>query len=135
MERAAAELRRLCREEGYRCRELAVTARTMETYGPLIEEIFPRYGLPVFLSQMDDVLQKPILTLVTGALDTVAGGYRSEDVFRYLKTGLTDLTLDEVDRLENYVLKWELRGSAWTQKKSVGQAPGGLCDTVERGTA
>ncbi len=125
VERAAAELRRLCREEGYRCRELAVTARTMETYGPLIEEIFPRYGLPVFLSQMDDVLQKPILTLVTGALDTVAGGYRSEDVFRYLKTGLTDLTLDEVDRLENYVLKWELRGSAWTQKKAWDKHPEG----------
>ncbi|MDE6107772.1 MAG: ATP-dependent nuclease subunit B, partial [Oscillospiraceae bacterium] len=69
VERAAAELRRLCREEGYRCRDLAVTARSMETYGPLIELIFPRYGLPVFLSRMDDVLQKPILALVTGALE------------------------------------------------------------------
>lgn len=115
VERAAAELARLVREEGYRYRDLAVTARSMEVYGSLITLIFPRYGLPVFLGGMDDVLQKPILTLVTGALDAVAGEYRYEDVFRYLKTGLTDLSRDEVDRLENYVLKWDIKGSRWTQ--------------------
>ncbi len=115
VERAAAELARLVREEGYRYRDLAVTARSMEVYGPLITLIFPRYGLPVFLGGMDDVLQKPILTLVTGALDAVAGEYRYEDVFRYLKTGLTDLSRDEVDRLENYVLKWDIKGSRWIQ--------------------
>ncbi|MBP3520208.1 MAG: ATP-dependent nuclease subunit B, partial [Oscillospiraceae bacterium] len=133
VERAAAELRRLCMEEGYRCRDLAVTARTMEVYGPLIERIFPRYGLPVFLARMDDVLQKPILALVTSALEAVAGGYRSEDMFRYLKTGLTDLTLDEVDRLENYVLKWELRGSAWTQKKPWDKHPDGYISEWRKG--
>ena len=125
VERAAAELSRLVREEGYRYRELAVTARSMETYGPLIELIFPRYGLHVFLARMDDVLQKPILALVTGALDTAAGEYRYEDVFRYLKTGLAGLTPDQVDRLENYVLKWDLRGSAWTQKKDWDKHPDG----------
>ena len=61
------------------------------------------------------MLQEPSRTLVTGALDAVAGEYRYEDVFRYLKTGLTDLSRDEVDRLENYVLKWDIKGSRWTQ--------------------
>ena len=125
VERAAAELGRLCREEGYRWRELAVTARSMETYGPLISLIFPRYGVPVFLAKMDDVLQKPILSLVTAALDSAAGDYRYEDMFRYLKTGLTGLAPEDVDRLENYVLKWEFRGSAWTQKKPWSKHPGG----------
>lgn len=124
VERCAALFCRLLRE-GYRCRDLAVTARSMETYGPLIELIFPRYGLPVFLARMDDVLQKPILALVTGALDAVAGEYRYEDMFRYLKTGLGGLTPDETDRLENYVLTWDLRGSAWTQKKPWDKHPEG----------
>lgn len=125
VERAAGTLSRLVREGGYRYRDLAVTARSMETYGPLIDLIFPRYGLPVFLTRMNDVLQKPILTLVTAALDTVAGDYRYEDVFRYLKTGLAGLSLDEVDELENYVLKWDLRGSAWTRKKDWAKHPDG----------
>ena len=126
VERAAAELLRLVREEGYRYRDLVVSARSMETYGPLISLIFPRYGLPIFLSQMDDVLQKPVLTLVTGALDTVAGDYRYEDVFRYLKTGLTGLSLDEVDELENYVFQWNLRGSAWRQAGAWDKHPEGF---------
>lgn len=125
VERCAAELRRLIREEGYRCREVAVTARSMEVYGPLIDLIFPRYGLPVFLARMDDVLQKPILTLVTAALDAVAEDYAYEDIFRYLKTALAGLTPDETDRLENYVLKWDIRGSRWTQKADWAMHPQG----------
>ncbi|NCE64016.1 ATP-dependent nuclease subunit B [Pseudoflavonifractor sp. 524-17] len=115
VEYAAAEILRLVREEGLRFRDIAVTARSMETYGPLIETVFSRYGVPVFLGQMSDILQKPVLALITAALDTVAGGYRYEDLFRCLKTGLTSLTDEERDLLENYVLKWDIRGSKWTQ--------------------
>ena len=60
---------------------------------------------------MSEILDKPILALVTGALDTVAGGYVYDDVFRYLKTGLTDLGEEDRDLLENYVLKWDIRGA------------------------
>ena len=116
VEWAAAGILRLVREEGYRFRDIAVTARSMELYGPLIETVFRRYGVPVFLGEMSDILQKPVISLITAALDTVAGEYRYEDLFRYLKTGLTDLTDDERDRLENYALKWNLRGSQWKQK-------------------
>ena len=126
VERAAARVLRLVREEGCRWRDIAVTARSMDRYGALIDLIFPRYGIPIFLARMDDVLQKPVLALVTAALDTVAGEYRYEDMFRYLKTGLTGLTMDEVDRLENYVLKWELRGSRWTQQAAWAFHPEGF---------
>lgn len=125
VERCAAALRQLIREGGIRCRELAVTARSMETYGPLIDLIFPRYGLSVFLARMDDVLQKPILTLVTAALDAVAEDYAYEDMFRYLKTALAGLTPDETDRLENYALKWDIRGQRWAQKADWAMHPQG----------
>ena len=117
VEWTASEILRLVREECFRFRDIAVCARSMEGYGPLIETIFARYGIPVFLSRMTDILQKPILALITSALEAASGGYRYEDVFRYLKTGLTDLSQEDVDLLENYVLKWDLEGSAWTAKR------------------
>ena len=117
VEWAASRIRALVREEGLRYRDIEVTARDFGTYQPLIESVFPRYQVPVFASAMTDILEKPILTLVTAALGTVAGGYRYDDVFRYLKTGLTDLPEEDRDLLENYVLKWNLRGSRWTQTK------------------
>lgn len=125
VEWAASRIRTLVREEGLRYRDIEVTARDFGTYQPLIESVFPRYQVPVFASAMTDILEKPILTLVTAALETVAGGYRYDDVFRYLKTGLTDLPEEDRDLLENYVLKWNLRGSRWTQMKPWNMHPRG----------
>ena len=125
LEWTAAEILRLVREEGLRFREIAVTARGFERYSALADEVFGRYGIPVFLDNMTDILQKPVFAVVTGALDVVAGEYRYEDVFRYLKTGLAGLDLSECDLLENYVLKWDLKGSRWTAKKDWTMHPRG----------
>lgn len=113
----AARILELVRREGLRFRDIGVVARSYRTYQDLVESVFARYGVPVFSSSMSEILDKPILALVTGALDTVAGGYVYDDVFRYLKTGLTDLGEEDRDLLENYVLKWDVRGSRWTQEK------------------
>ncbi len=125
VEWAAAQMLTLAREKGLRWRDMALSARSWERYEGLVETVFDRYGIPVFRSAMSDILQKPVLTLVTAALDTVSGGYNYDDVFRYLKTDLTDLDREERDLLENYVLKWELRGSRWTQEEGWTLHPGG----------
>ncbi len=125
VEWTAARILRLVREEGYRFRDIGVVARNYGTYRDLVESVFARYGVPVFSSAMTDILEKPVLALVTAALETTAGGYRYDDVFRYLKTGLTDLSQEDVDLLENYVLKWDIKGSRWTQAKDWSWHPKG----------
>ena len=116
VEWAAAEMLRLCREEGWRLRDMALTARSFEGYEELAHSVFARFGIPLFLARTQDILEKPVLALITGALETVQGGYRYEDMFRYLKTGLANLTDDERDRLENYALTWDIKGGKWTAK-------------------
>ncbi len=125
VEWTAAQILRLCREEGYRFRDVAVTARSFEVYAGLVDSIFPRFGIPVFLSRTQDILEKPVLALITGALDAIAGGYRYGDMFRYLKTGLTGIDDDQRDRLENYVLTWDIKGGRWTTPKPWHMHPGG----------
>ncbi len=125
VEWAAAELRRLARQEGIRFREMAVAARDFEPYRPLVETIFPQYGLSVFTSAMTDVLEKPVLGVVSAALDVLEGGWAAEDVMRYLKTGLAGLSPDEADRLENYAEVWDIRGAKWTGEKPWAWRPDG----------
>ena len=132
VEWCAGELVRLAREEGLHWRDMAVAVRTLEDYGGLIESVFPRYGIRVFMSQRTDILQKPILTLLTAALDTVQGNYEYEDVFRYLKTGLAGVRLEDVDRLENYVLRWKIRGRRWTQEEPWSAHPEGYAQKWTR---
>ncbi|MGI5962641.1 MAG: PD-(D/E)XK nuclease family protein [Lawsonibacter sp.] len=125
VEWAAAQILKLVRDEKVRFREIGVVARNYTAYRDLVESVFPRYGVPVFSSVMSDILEKPVLALVTGALEAAAGGYEYEDMFRYLKTGLTDLPEEERDLLENYVLKWDIKGSRWTQEKDWNWHPRG----------
>lgn len=116
VEQVAREICRLVQEEPLRYRDIVVAARTMETYGEILEPVFGRYGIPLFYGRRENILDKPIMTLLTAALDTVGDGYEYDSLFRYLKTGLTGVGLADVDRLENYVLRWELRGSQWSRQ-------------------
>lgn len=110
---AAAFIRRTVRETGARWRDFAVTMRTGEDYAAALEMAMAHYDVPIYLSAKSDLLQKPPLALVTGALNAVTGGLRAEDVLGCLKTGLCALAPDEIDRLENYAYTWGARGAAW----------------------
>ena len=112
-ERAAAEILRLAREEGFRWREIAVTARSLHRYENVIETVFARYGIPLYSARRSDILQQPLTALLLGALDAVTGGFEYEDMFRCLKTGLAGLTAEECDILENYAVTWDVRGTMW----------------------
>ena len=52
------------------------------------------------------------MTLVLSALECVQSGYRSDELFRLLKTGLTELQTEEIAALENYALLWNLKRQA-----------------------
>lgn len=133
VEWVCAEILKLVRLEGWRYREIAVTARSLEGYEALIDDTFPRFGIPVFLARTQDILEKPVLALITSALAAVSGGYRYEDMFRYLKTGLTGVADDDRDRLENYVLTWDIKGSRWTADKPWHMHPDGYARTFTEG--
>jgi len=126
VECVAAEILRLVREEGLRFRDIAVTAGAFSEYGALIEIVFARFGIPVFLSRMTDILDKPVMAVITAALDVVTGGYQYEQVIRYGKLGFTGLSQEEADLLENYAYRWALRGGRWTQQADWSMHPRGF---------
>lgn len=112
-ENAAGYIRRKIRENGARYRDFVIAARNITDYIPILEMVCKRYDLPVFISEKKDLLSKPVLTLVISALDTVLNGYRYEDMFSYLKTGLANIDENECDKLENYAIIWRVRGTLW----------------------
>ncbi|MGI6014018.1 MAG: PD-(D/E)XK nuclease family protein [Oscillospiraceae bacterium] len=124
-ELAAWKIRTLVQDTGCRYRDIAVAIRGFDAYRPLLESIFRSYDIPLFLSRRSDILQRPICVLLFSALEIVGGGWEYEDVFSYLKTGLTGLSQEACDLLENYVLLWSLRGSAWTKNEPWTLSPNG----------
>ncbi|HIX31757.1 MAG TPA: exodeoxyribonuclease V subunit gamma [Firmicutes bacterium] len=116
VEAVAAQIRALAASGKCRYRDILVAARNMQDYEATIENVFERYEIPAFVSRSRDILEKPVIALVLSALDTIAGEWEYEDLFRYLKTGMADIAPEACDALENYVLKWDIRGGMWTRE-------------------
>ncbi len=125
VEQTAADIRKLLAAGACRCRDITVAARNMGDYADVIEIVFQRYGIPVYLSRRSEILEKPVLSLLTGVLSAIGNGYEYEDMFRWLKTGLAGLTAEECDLLENYVLKWEIHGGMWLREVDWTENPDG----------
>lgn len=115
-EYAASQILKLVREKGYRFRDITVTARDLSAYQSTLETVFARSGIPLYFAHRSDILEKPVLTFIVGVLEAVSGELEYEDMFRCLKTGLAGLNSEECDLLENYVLKWDIRGSMWLRE-------------------
>ncbi len=114
MEAAGADIIRLCREKGFRWRDIGILLRDSENYGELLEFTLKEYGIPYFTDRKRAGVRHPLAELVRSALETVTDGWAYDDVFRCVKTDLLPLTNDEADILENYVLEFGIRGeSSW----------------------
>lgn len=113
VEGVAREIVRLTREKGYRYREMAVILRDLDSYGELIATVFQEYQIPFFMDMKRPVTHHPLVELIISGLETVNTFWSYEPLFRYLKTDLVPISRYEVDRLENYVLKYGIRGSRW----------------------
>ena len=125
VEETAADILRLVASGACRFRDITVAARNLGDYEGVIETVFERYGVPAYLSRRSDILEKPVLSLLTGVLEAIGNGYEYDEMFRWLKTGLAGLSAEECDRLENYVLKWEIHGGMWLRDVDWTENPDG----------
>ena len=105
------------REDGYRYEDIAILARDTENYKNIFQTVFGLYGIPYFLDDKRNLFTQPIILLILSLLDICVRNFSYESVFGYLKTNLTNVEdRDDIDLLENYVLKWGIRGSDWNKE-------------------
>lgn len=122
-EAAAAGIRRLVREQGYRYRDIAVIASDMDTYADYLEKQCERYGIPIFMDHKRSILLNAFVEYVRSLLVMAEQNFSYEGVFRFLRTGMSGFTREEVDKMENYVIALGLRGykkwqSGWVRRTS-----------------
>ncbi|MBQ6570689.1 MAG: PD-(D/E)XK nuclease family protein, partial [Clostridia bacterium] len=99
--------------QGYRYRDIAVVVRSSAEWEEIIAPVMRLFNIPVFMDRRVPVDNFPITAFIVGAMNVVCGSYKSEDILRWLKTGLTDISEDEVFTLENYIFTWDISGKQW----------------------
>ncbi|MBQ4395891.1 MAG: PD-(D/E)XK nuclease family protein [Clostridia bacterium] len=124
---AAREIRRLIREKGWRRRDFALICRTASDYQEPLLRALAMQGIPCFCDKRIPVTDLPVVRFVLAGLDIAAGRWRTEDILRWLKTGMVDgVSVVDVARLENYCFIWDIRGAHWRQPFT--QSPYGCTD-------
>lgn len=109
---AAQRVQNLVRS-GCRYRDIGLVCGDMGAYQSLVELVFHRCGIPLYISGTEDILQKTVVSTVLAAIDAALGGFEQRDVLRYLKSCLSPLTPEDCDRVEAYAVLWGIRGSRW----------------------
>lgn len=119
MEETARRIRNLVRTEGMRYGEIAVITGNLEEYGSLASQVFGEAEIPYFLDEKHTVLMNPFVEYLRAALEMAAEGFSYESVFRYLRCGMSDVSREETDRMENYVIALGIRGFQGYREKWV----------------
>lgn len=117
---AAGEILKLL-EQGCRLREITIACADYAAYRPVLETVLRRAEIPAYFAGDTDILRQPVVHMLLSALQA-AESLEQEPLLRYLKSGFVPLTRDRCDRLENYILLWDLHGTRleqpWTKSPS-----------------
>lgn len=111
---AAAIVTELVRS-GVRYRQIGIVCTDMNTYQHPLSVVLSRCGIPIYRSGTDDILQNTVISTVLSAMEAALSGFERQDLFRYLKSKLSPLDMDTVDRIENYSIMWGINGNRWTE--------------------
>lgn len=130
-ESAAAEVLSLVRDKGFAYRDIILICNDMENRGSIAKRVFSQYGMELFLDKKQSIIHNPASVFLLSLLEIGSKGYRTEDVFRFLKTGLTSLSWDRMERLENYARKYRIQGNRWKQPFTRGKGEYGEAALLE----
>lgn len=113
IENIAKEIVKLVRDEGLRYKEISVITKTMDTYSKIIKAIFNKYDIPVYIDEKKDLSENILIKYVLSVIEVFAKNWSYEAVFNYLKTGFSGIEAYDIFMLENYAIKYGVRGSKW----------------------
>ena len=113
IEEIAQKIVKLVKNDGYRYREISIITKNLDRYSSLAKAIFEKYNIPIFIDEKKELNQNILIKFITSLIDIFAKNWSYEAVFGYIKTGLLNLDEDNIYVLENYCLKWGIRGDKW----------------------
>lgn len=112
----AAEIRRRCvlDPSPWRYRDIAIICRSLEPYHDLLSAALAELDIPFFIDRRRPTAHHPLIELLRAALSLQEPFRFADGMAALLKCGLSPLSDDETDLIENYLLAAGIREpKAW----------------------
>ena len=108
------QIRTLLRN-GYRASDITVITRDLDRYRAELSSAFKKYEIPFFNDERQPIKCQPLVVFIEYLLRCVNFSLRSDDILSLAKTGLTDISDNDINQLENYIFLWNINGLKWTR--------------------
>ena len=106
----ALYIRHLIREQGMTYWDIAVVIGDLEGYASYVETEFGQLEIPCFLDRTRGIVLNPMIEYIKSALQLYIKDFSYDTVFHFLRSGMSDISREEIDELENYVIRTGARG-------------------------
>ncbi len=93
-----------------RYRDIAIVTGDIEIYKRALEEALKANDIPYFIDNKKSLLNNNFVDCIRALLEMVDENFAYEPVFRYLKRGMSNLSKEDIDTFENYVLGCGIKG-------------------------
>ncbi|MCM1272772.1 MAG: PD-(D/E)XK nuclease family protein [Clostridium sp.] len=118
---AAATIRSLVRNEGYRYKDFAIITGALTQAEGLFHQLMPKYDIPYFLDYSIPVKNNPFIDGICHAIHCVDDGFSYDSMFAFLKSGaVSELNDDDIELMDNYVLSKGIKG-LWMWQRAWGE--------------
>lgn len=108
------QIKKLLRN-GFKASEISVITRDLDKYRDEMSSAFKKLDIPYFHDERQPIKNQPIVLFIEYLLRCVNYSFKSDDIISLAKTGLTNISFDEINNLENYVYLWNINGLKWAK--------------------
>lgn len=113
---AAEKIQQMVQKKGYHYKDFAIISGSVETYEMYLESVFNNYNIPYFKDNKRCILKNPMMECISSVMEMLIRDFDYKSVMRYLRSGMSELKREEIDKLENYIIALGIRGySQWSK--------------------
>lgn len=108
-------IHKLVREENYKFGDFVIIARDIAKYERRIAMASKKFNVPCYLDKRHNLMTSPVARFVISLLKA-AYNFDTESILSLIKTGYFGLDDEQINKLEEYVFIWDIKGNAWTSE-------------------
>lgn len=106
----ACKMKQLVHTGKYQYRDMAVVCGDLETYADLISQEFEVFEIPCFMDQTKGIVLNPFIEYLKSVFLVLKQDFSYSSVFQLLRCGMMEFDKEDIDVLENYIIKTGIRG-------------------------
>jgi len=120
----AKTIREYVMQKGFHYNDFAIVTSDIREQADNWRRIMELLHIPYFLDYTEVLAHNPVVEFVELVMEVFRKDFSYDSVFSLLKTGFFDVNFEDIYNLENYALKYGVKGYTWWSKAFRGRVKG-----------